>query len=261
MQAYFLSDVHLRNLKDTRSQRNRETLLRFLRFLQMQTQITHLILLGDIFDLWVGSSSVFYRKYKDVVDAIVQLKQNRNIQIIYIEGNHDMHFKKFWTRHGVEVHVDPQYLQLGPWKVRIEHGDLMNPEDTKYLKYREQIRHPRIQRLAQILPGALIDYIGTKASQESRKYSQIQRDEQRLELIAKIRRYAQQAWLKQPFDYFLAGHMHLTDEFQWSVPTIMSSTNLVTAINTGSWLDKPLSLLLTNEGHQWIDIESRIANN
>lgn len=246
MQAYFLSDVHLKSLEDTndlKNKRNWDSMLRFLFFLESKSEITDLILLGDIFDLWVGDSLVFYQKYQAIVDAILSVKKNKKINVYYIEGNHDMHLKKFWQSHGVKVSVDPLYIQLGSKTVRIEHGDLMNPEDEKYLKYRSFIRHSSVQWLAKILPGDWINYLGTRASQESRKHSQIQRDEQKSDLIQKIRKYSQKVWQEKSFDYLVAGHMHIQDEYNF---------HSCVAINTGSWLESPKALLLTDNGYRWL---------
>ena len=71
MKAWFVSDIHIRDINE----RNSVRLLRFLRFLATDSQTTHLFLLGDIFDLWVGDSNVFQTKFQAIIDELAALKK------------------------------------------------------------------------------------------------------------------------------------------------------------------------------------------
>jgi UDP-2,3-diacylglucosamine hydrolase len=242
MQAWFVSDIHLRNINE----RNSVILLRFLHSLLNDSKTTHLVFLGDIFDLWVGDSDVFQRKFQSLVDAIAELKR-KGVEILYFEGNHDVHIKNFWEKKfQIPVWVDFQIVQMGPFKVRLEHGDYINPDDEMYIKYLEFIRSPKMEKVAHILPGKLLDAVGTLASRKSRKRSSVIRRDSEDDLRRKIRDFAVDKSKETNFDYIITGHMHVQDTYEFQ-----TKDKKQISINLGSWFEDPKALCLTETGHQW----------
>lgn len=246
--AWFLSDLHLKNLEERRSQ----ILLRFLVSLnEGHRSATHLYLLGDIFDLWVGDHNYFYKKFQPIVDQILSLHA-KGVKITYVEGNHDVHVQKFWQKHGIPCYINEHYDQVGPYLIRIEHGDLVNQQDTVYLKYRKFLRGLLIQALAEHLPGVVIQKIGERASRESRKRSSIKRKNSEHELREMIRRYAEQAYQAGGFDYIFTGHMHIRDEYDF----VSADHKKIKSVNLGSWFDQELVYHLHDQGGEWVDVQS-----
>lgn len=242
MRAWFISDIHLRDINE----RNSVKLLRFLHSLLEDSETTHLFLLGDIFDLWVGDSNVFQRKFQALVDALAALRR-RGVEVIYFEGNHDVHVKRFWQdKLNIPVWVDYQILQLGPYKVRMEHGDYINPDDQTYIQYLEFIRRPSMGKLAYIIPGKFLDGVGLAAARMSRKKSSHARRDSQDSLRQKIRAFAELASQQTNFDFIITGHMHVRDEYEFE-----SKGEKKTSINLGSWFEEPKALLLTEEGYSW----------
>ena len=128
VKAVFVSDVHLGSLSEPRS----ILFLNFLKDLKKDSELTHLFLVGDIFDLWIGRHSYFRKKYRDVIDAIIALK-NQGVEIHYFEGNHDLYLKDFWGADlDIFVYAEKHEFKLGETLVRVEHGDQMDPEDRGY---------------------------------------------------------------------------------------------------------------------------------
>jgi len=245
MQAWFVSDLHLKDLNE----RNSIILLRFLRSLAGNTKATHLFLLGDIFDLWVGDSDVFQKKFQSIVDEIVLLKKN-GIEVVYFEGNHDVHVKGFWEeKFSIPVWTSAQIYQLGPYKVHLEHGDLMNPEDVTYLRYRNVIRQDWAEKLAYLIPGKFLDEAGNLASRLSRKKSSVRRNNQQEKIRKLIHTYADQAFAREPYDYMITGHMHVRDEY-----TVGKDSKTGLSINLGSWFEETLALCLDENGHRWVEL-------
>lgn len=246
MKSWFVSDIHLRDVNE----RNSIILLRFLRSLQEDPQVTHLFFLGDIFDLWVGDSDVFQKKFQALVDVIVEIKR-RGVQVIYFEGNHDVHVKGFWEKKfSIPVWTDAKYYQLGKWKVRLEHGDLINPDDQKYLMYRSFVRQPRLEKLAYLLPGRLLDEVGIAASKLSRKKSSVKRRDSEGRLRQMIRTYAQTKVEQESYDLMITGHMHVRDTFEFDV-----DGHKKVSINLGSWFEEPMALCLTEAGFSWQELK------
>lgn len=242
MQAWFVSDIHIKDINE----RSSIKLLRFLHFLLDHKEATHLFLLGDIFDLWVGDSAVFEKKFKAIVDALSALKR-KGIEIAYFEGNHDVHIRKFWQdKYKIPVYVEHKTFQLGPHKVRMEHGDYINPDDISYIKYLSVIRSPRAEKLAYILPGKLLDEAGNIASKMSRKKSSARRQKDEGKIRQMIRDYAFDLSKKDDFDYLITGHMHVRDEFKIEDKI---------SINLGSWYEEAAALCLDEKGYSWKKLE------
>ncbi len=242
MKSWFVSDIHLRDVNE----RNSVILLRFLHSLQNDPEITHLFFLGDIFDLWVGDSDVFQKKFQALVDVIVEIKR-RGVEVVYFEGNHDVHVKNFWEgKFSIPVWTDAKSYQLGIWKVRLEHGDFINPDDQKYLMYRSFVRKPQLEKLAYVLPGVLLDGVGLFASKLSRKKSSVRRRDSENDLRKMIRTYAQTKIKQENFDLIITGHMHVRDIFEFEV-----DGHQKTSINLGSWFEEPMALCLTDQGFTW----------
>ncbi|PIS11843.1 MAG: UDP-2,3-diacylglucosamine diphosphatase [Bdellovibrio sp. CG10_big_fil_rev_8_21_14_0_10_47_8] len=245
MQAWFVSDIHLRDINE----RNSVRLLRFLHFLLKDSEATHLFLLGDIFDLWVGDSDLFQRKFQAIVDALAELKK-KGVEVIYFEGNHDVHVKRFWEeKFSIPVFVEHKVYHLGPFQVRLEHGDYINPKDIKYLKYLELIRSKKMEKVAHVVPGKFWDQVGSWSARKSRKRSSGQRQNNEQNLREMIRLYAQDKSQEQSFDYIITGHMHIRDEFAFE-----AAGKKVMSINLGSWFDEPKALCLTESGHSWREL-------
>lgn len=244
MEAWFVSDIHLKSVNE----RNGIILLRFLHSL-LEKKPTHLFLVGDIFDLWIGNHQFFVLKFAPIVNALTELK-NRGVEVVYFEGNHDLHLAPLWQKtFAIPVYTEPKLFELGPWKVRIEHGDYINPDDKAYLRYRSVVRHFLMEKVAQAVPGALWEKIGTEASQWSRKRSSVERENKEQELRAMIRKHAETTAASENFDWLIAGHVHVRDEYEFT-----HQGKKVHSVNLGSWFKAPQAFKLTESRGEWIDL-------
>ena len=243
MNAWFVSDIHLKHLNE----RNGNILLRFLlSLLNKERPCTHLFLLGDIFDLWFGNHEFYASKFQPIVDALKQLS-SEGINVIYFEGNHDVHVIEFWKSLGIESYVDPQVFNIGKFKIRCEHGDFLNPNDLAYIKYRSYLRHPISEKAAQIIPAKFMSIIGENFSRISRKHSSKKRADRSEEIRKMIRDYAVKVRSDQEFDFIITGHMHVKDEF-----TFEKENKKVSSINLGSWFESQDALLINEQGASWV---------
>ncbi len=244
MKALFISDIHLKS----QNERNGQILLRFLHKISKDPELTHLFLLGDIFDVWFGSHQIYAEQFSESVQALKVLV-HQGVEISYFEGNHDFHIEKFWSSQGIHVLKGIQYKQLGPWRLHLEHGDFINQDDKLYYYYRQGMDSLPMKTLIQSLPGSWIVDLGNMFSGRSRKSSSKRRQRDFSKLREMIRTYALHAWRKDKFDYLIAGHMHVQDEFEW-----IDKDQRVVSINLGSWYEDPHALELTDSGHQWISL-------
>ncbi len=247
MEAWFLSDIHLKSMEE----RNGKILLRFLHsLLERNPEKIQLFLLGDIFDLWIGSHDYFVRQYQPLIDALKNLKA-LGARIIYFEGNHDVHIDKFFQHElGAEVFTDARYFEIQGLTVRCEHGDLINREDHAYLKYRSIIRGAVVRAMALHLPGPFWGYVGMKMSHSSRKKSAVYRSQNELQLIQMIRNHVGRAYLERSFDYIISGHMHVFDDYCLTI-----HEQNIRSINLGSWFEDEVKVFRIIEGRgDWFSL-------
>lgn len=247
MEAWFISDIHLKSQEE----RNGQILLRFLHFLKTRDpKQTELYMLGDIFDLWVGGHDYFGRKFQPLMDALKDLTSS-GVKICFIEGNHDVHVEQYFEKKlGVKVFVEAQFREMNGLTVRLEHGDLINLEDEAYLRYRSIIRNPWVKPL-RVLPGQFWDYLGNRASKKSRAKSSQFRQVNEQKLIEMVRQHGEKVYSEKPFDVIISGHMHVFDDYSFNV-----GGKKVRSINLGSWLEDSVRVLkLSDQNFEWIKID------
>ncbi len=244
--AWFLSDLHIREQSESNSQK----LLLFLHSLENgDRQATHLFLVGDIFDLWIYDHSYFVEKYQKIVNAI-RVVASQGIEVHYFEGNHDLYLRKFWQQEvGVKVHDGPEFFNLGSVKVRVEHGDLMNPDDKGYLLLKRLLQSQPMKFIAKNIPGPGVSWIGERASRASRHYTSNQKKMHEDSVKAFMHAYAERVVEDKTFDYLIAGHTHVDDEYSFS-----HNGEQVYSINLGSWFETQKVLCLDEKGHHFIQI-------
>lgn len=240
--AYFVSDLHLYSADDPNAQRFEK----FLSDLTATDGTTHLFLLGDIFDMWLADHRYFVDRYKRIIAELVRLKAE-GVAIHYFEGNHDLHLKKYWNGElGFHVHGGPVLVELAGIRVRLEHGDQMDPEDLGYRFLRWFLRTPPLRFLTHHLPGSVAAWIGERASASSRQYTSERKTITENRAIAKIRQHARRVHERDPFDLLIAGHVHFRDDY--------SDEAGFRAVNLGTWLDRPCYFLLEDGAGGFVEI-------
>lgn len=206
-------------------------------------------LLGDIFDIWVSNHAVFIKKYQPLIEEFKKIK-NQGYRIVYFEGNHDLHLKKFWQEElGFEVYFDVGYFGIDEQVFRLEHGDLINQNDLEYLKLRQFLRSPLMIFLGHHLPGIFWNWVGETWSRTSRKASLQYQEEKNTEVIKMIRDHAQTKVNEKPFDYIITGHMHIVDDFEFT-----KNGKPVRSFNLGTWLNGAKILKFAQGQFAWVDI-------
>ena len=175
---------------------------------------TALIFLGDIFDLFIGAKPVFINRYRLFFEALK--KSNKNgTKIHYVEGNHDFLISKaFSDLPEVLVHERSFSEKIGDKRFYFSHGDLIDQDDRGYLFLRSLLRSAPIRKIEPIVPGEMIDWIGRKSSELSKKKRggfEAVDPKNRDFLRTKYHTYAYDLFLNG-YDYAVMGHCHDLDE-------------------------------------------------
>ncbi len=258
MKHWFLSDIHLTDINE----RNGNHLLRFFHFVNKNPLQHSIYLLGDIFDFWLSDGKAFQKHYSVLIQEIQSFKNQGGV-IYYFEGNHDFHVDRFWTDQlGIPVIEDGETFLISKFKVRLEHGDFINPLDHRYLNYRKKVRRPWVEWIAHTLPGFFWKWFGEKLSQNSRKKTSQYAVNNYQSLIWMIRNYSKKIIDELKVNIVITGHMHVFDVFdivseKWieclsdlkksGFYKIQFDNNSAISINLGTWLDQPLVVSIENE--------------
>ncbi len=230
--AFFISDVHLSRLASPSG----EALLSLLKTAKDEASL--FVILGDLFDIWVGSGKAFQEEYEPIISALKKLR--KKCPIYYFEGNHDFHLEKFWTTQmNFEIFSGPKDFEFGGLKIRAEHGDEINREDHGYLFLRWFLRTAPLKFLIENLPSSLVLKIGQRASKVSRDYTSGLTNKS----LKIFRDYAQVLAKNKSFDLLLTGHTHVPDDFKFDHDGKTSRL-----INLGSWFDGPHYLKISDQG-------------
>lgn len=238
--AYFVSDIHLAIPPNGRNQI-------FLSFLQTlgknrQRPCTHLFLLGDIFDLWIADHPFFIHHHQSLINEIKRLL-SENIEVHFFEGNHDLYLQKLWgDQWGVKVHTQATYINLGPFCLRLEHGDQMDPTDKGYFFLRWLLRTPLVKCLAHHLPSFWVTQLGQLASRQSRNYTSYHKTQDNSVAHQKMSLHAELTFAKKPFDLLIAGHQHAF---------LDRTLSHYRVINLGSWMQEPGYLVAHFNNEKW----------
>jgi len=223
--AYFISDCHF-GLPDKRQSDEREK--RVVAFLKsIENEVTHLFLLGDIFDFWFEYKYVVPKNNIRFLGKLAELS-DKGVQIYYILGNHDMwNFGYLKNELNLIQLTGIHDFLINGKKVRLGHGDGLDPKDKGYLLIKWIYSRKFNQRLLAALPTRWAFAIARAVSLKSRnahlEEDRIFKNEEKEPIIA----YCKQVLQTENFDFFLFGHRHFP--IDWAL------NDNSRYINVGDW--------------------------
>ncbi len=166
-------------------------------------QCRHLVILGDLFHIWIGDERFETAEIQRVAEALGELRRN-GCQIDYVEGNRDFFiadspYSDIFDRVAGEI-----YFRADGRRYLAVHGDGLNAGDRKYLFWR-WLSKSRASRFFMFhLPRRLAGYLmhGTE-----RQLAKTNFKHKTLIPEDVILRYAGER-LDHGFDVVLLGHFH-----------------------------------------------------
>jgi UDP-2,3-diacylglucosamine hydrolase len=221
MKDIFLADTHLLDPRDNRYR----LLLDFLD--QQRGQLRSLVMLGDIFEFWLGYKHTVFSAYLPLLECLRRLRE-AGAELVFVEGNHDFHLGPYFSETlGCRILPDGGALERDGRRIFIAHGDLVNPHDTGYLLLRRFLRHRWTRRLMMLIPPDTAWRIALWASHKSSRKNG-GRDHHRLPR-EDLMNYARQRF-SEGYDTVITGHFH--------VP-LLHRENGHTLIALGGWSKGP----------------------
>ncbi len=139
MKPRFISDIHL-------SENNPHLTNAFKVFLnESKEACTHLFILGDLFEIWIGDddNNSFIQDMKEtLIDFTLD-----GPETYLIHGNRDFLIgDTFANEVGISILSDPYTLDINGMKVILSHGDFLCTDDSDYIEFRNKVRSEEWQK-------------------------------------------------------------------------------------------------------------------
>ncbi len=206
MKTIFISDTHLLGLAD----KTQQALVNLLDRIKVDTNL--LVILGDLFDFWVGNNKKAFEQYRPFLNKLLELRK-RGIRIKYLEGNHDFFLGSFFSRE-LEAEIYPDYLEmeLEGKRIYLAHGDLVDSRDYRYRVLRILLRNRLTLLAIKIIPDTVAWKLANRFSRTSRESKRTE-DEK----YHRIFREFALSKFEQGFDVVILGHSHQPDFFRTNI--------------------------------------------
>ena len=165
------------------------------------TQPTHLYILGDWFNAWIGDD--YTAPWLDeIVEHLKQFTQAGN-QISFLVGNRDFALgQKFLNQFNGKLLPDEFILNIAHKKFKIEHGDALCTDDVSYQRFKKIIRNPIILGILKSTPLSFRQKLANGFRQKSRESQQYKTYE-----IMDVNQQAVEKTLSH-VDVLIHGHTH-----------------------------------------------------
>ena len=139
MKPRFISDIHL--------SKNRPDLTNaFKAFLDESKEVcTHLFILGDLFEIWIGddNNNPFNQEIKDTLIDFT----SGGPETFLMHGNRDFLIgEAFANEVGISILPDPYTLDINGMKTILSHGDFLCTDDADYIEFRNKVRSEEWQK-------------------------------------------------------------------------------------------------------------------
>jgi len=142
---YVVSDLHLSGADQATEQL-------FSALIDPQTcQAKSLVLLGDLFDVWLGDDAIGTQA-AEMAAKLRQLSE-RGVDIYFVPGNRDFLLGDAYSTLAGMRKVDEPLRLAAPWDgVAMIHGDLLCQDDLAYQQFRKRTRNKKWQKQVLGLP-------------------------------------------------------------------------------------------------------------
>ena len=227
MKLGFISDLHL-------SENTPSVTEGFFEFLKTAAQeLSHLYILGDLFEAWVGDDNDSQHAMS-VMQKINNATRN-GLEIFFIHGNRDfLCGQKFAEQSNLTLLPDPFFLNFFDQKIALSHGDNFCTEDLEYIKFKKEVRSEKWQQ--EFLQKPLDDRLNIASNM--RDASQKNNSNKDISIMDVTPNAIQEFFAEHRIDLLIHGHTHRPNTHQ-----INSGTRIV----LGDWHKTGWCLMLDEQ--------------
>ncbi|RMG07727.1 MAG: UDP-2,3-diacylglucosamine diphosphatase [Planctomycetota bacterium] len=176
----------------------------FLDFLAAaRTEADRLVVLGDLFDYWIGARHAEACAYRPVLAAL-RAATSEGFPVDFVPGNRDFLGPDELESVGLSVYGDRVVYEREGVRTLVTHGDLLVSGDRSYQRYRRVVRSGCFSLLYGIVPVAVRVFVAERLRGVSQRK------------LGKVEPYAfavdvrkSEAWLRaHDAQEVLMGHLH-----------------------------------------------------
>ncbi len=191
----------------------------------------HLILNGDIIDIWQFSKRYFPKSHMQVIKKIVSLA-TKGTKVTYITGNHDEMLRKFTDSEIGNISiVNKLVLELDGKKAWFFHGDVFDAsiQNAKWLAKLGGYGYDLL-----ILFNRFINWILVTLGKERYSLSKKIKNSVKgaVKYISNFETTATDLAIENGYDYVVCGHIH-----QPKNEIIETKRGKTTYLNSGDWVE------------------------
>lgn len=197
----FVGDVHL--------ERDDRDLAEFVAFVERSARsASRIVLVGDLFDLWVGLRDMEGPQHRTVTECFERLRA-RGTTLRYIEGNRDYAIRARYTGTAFDDVAEGGIEEsAGGRRIFAIHGDLVNESDRQYRRWRKLSRSRPFWWTFRSLPARVRHRLSQSLESSMRSSNQ---GFKRAFPEESVRRYAA-GLLARGYDAVVLGHFHVEKE-------------------------------------------------
>jgi UDP-2,3-diacylglucosamine hydrolase len=138
----------------------------FLRSLAGNTSTC--VIIGDLFNVWIAKRRFMGPGQRGLMDLLGEIS-SQGVCFKYVEGNRDYFVKENWAGEPFrEVAGASLSEQIGPARLLVTHGDLVNELDRQYRTWRAVSRSWPVRGLLSLLPDK-----STWPEEQVRRYAEV----------------------------------------------------------------------------------------
>jgi len=228
----FIADAHLGMPGD-----NPDHSLKVASFIEwLRGRISHLYIVGDLFDFWFEYGSVIPNTSPEVIFELYNLVKS-GTKVMIFGGNHDYWLGSYIKNNvGLQIMESPSIVEHQGFKIFIHHGDGLYPKDKGYRIMKKVLRSPLSISFFRLIHPDMAAKIAQITSKTSRNH--LAPKEFELKNTEAFREIADNLFLTKGIDAFVSGHSHAE---------LIEKRNSGTLVLLGDWIHKNTYVILENK--------------
>ncbi|MCH8884437.1 MAG: UDP-2,3-diacylglucosamine diphosphatase [SAR324 cluster bacterium] len=204
--VYLIADAHLGDARAAPEP--------FLAMLGQLPEARAIVFLGDLFKVWLALPKYWNSDVRAVIEGFRRLREAGS-EIVFVVGNREYFLPKnpdTAARRGLpfdRIIHEAAVMEWAGRRLGLTHGDLVNREDSQYLKWRRFSRGWPMEAAFRALPGAVARRI---ASRLERSLANPNQESKLSYPLHGLQAFAGEAM--QGLDGYFIGHFHRDEEIR-----------------------------------------------
>jgi UDP-2,3-diacylglucosamine hydrolase len=222
MNTLWIADAHLSEPASEPYEALRSILARY------STTLDCLVLLGDLFQIWLGDNRILASKHEPLLKTLFELR-SQGKQIHYLKGNHDFLLGQVFTESlRAEIYDEEAIFEWDGYRFLASHGEHLDPTDYGYRILRKVLRSRWTETLIRVAGDQQALRVGMRVAAAGKATP----NEARLQNTQRQHLAYAESRLREGFHAVILAHTH---RVQWHPLAIAGRQAIY--VNPGSWIE------------------------